>query len=142
MVIGIYRTMNSGNSMTVGSKQEYRRIWNTIAAIPRGRVASYGQIGELAGFARGARLVARALRYAPAEMKLPWHRVLNAQGKIAIPANSPSHKEQARRLANEDVPLIGGRVDMSRYRWQPDLDELIWGPLAFDADELTPGADE
>lgn len=128
--------------MAVGSKPEYRQIWSTIAAIPRGRVASYGQIGEIAGYARSARLVVRALRYAPVEMDLPWHRVLNAQGKIAIPAGSPSHKEQARRLASEDVPFIGGRVDMSRYRWQPDLDELMWGPLAFDAGELADGTDE
>jgi len=128
--------------MSANSKQDYQRIWNTIAAIPSGRVASYGQIGELAGYARGARLVARALRYAPIEMNLPWHRVLNAQGKIAIPANSPSHKEQARRLASEDVLFISGRVDMSRFRWQPDLDELMWGPLAFDADQSTEGPDE
>jgi methylated-DNA-protein-cysteine methyltransferase-like protein len=87
-------------------------------------------------------LVARALRYAPVEMNLPWHRVLNAQGKIAIPASSPSHKEQARRLASEDVPFLRGRVDMSRYRWQPDLDELMWGPLAFDTDEFTEGTNE
>ena len=122
--------------MSANSKQDYQKIWKTIAAIPSGRVASYGQIGELAGFARGARLVVRALRYAPGAMNLPWHRVLNAQGKIAIPASSPSHKEQARRLASEDVPFISGRVDMSRYRWQPDLDELMWGPLAFDTDKL------
>ena len=128
--------------MSANSKQDYRKIWNTIAAIPTGRVASYGQIGELAGYARGARLVARALRYAPVELKLPWHRVLNAQGKIAIPANSPSHREQARRLTSENVPFIGGRVDMSRFRWQPDLDELMWGPLAFDTDKLTEGTDE
>jgi len=128
--------------MGTASKQEYRRIWNTIAAIPRGKVASYGQIGELAGYARGARLVARALRYAPDELQLPWHRVLNAQGKIAIPDNSPSHGEQARRLASEDIPFIGGRVDMSRHRWQPDLDELMWGPLAFESDGLTGSADE
>jgi methylated-DNA-protein-cysteine methyltransferase-like protein len=128
--------------MSTNSKQDYQRIWNTIAAIPSGRVASYGQIGELAGYARSARLVTRALRYAPAEMNLPWHRVLNAQGKIAIPANSPSHKEQARRLANEDVPFISGRVDMSRFRWEPDLDEMMWGPLAFDTNKLSEDSDE
>lgn len=128
--------------MSANSKQDYQRIWNTIAAIPSGRVASYGQIGELAGYARGARLVARALRYAPIEMNLPWHRVLNAQGKIAIPATSPSHQEQARRLAGEDVTFISGRVDMSRFRWQPDLDELMWGPLAFDTDRSIEASDE
>jgi methylated-DNA-protein-cysteine methyltransferase-like protein len=128
--------------MGAALKPEYRRIWSTIAAIPRGRVASYGQIGELAGFSRGARLVVRALRYAPDDLDLPWHRVLNAQGKIAIPVNSPSHAEQARRLADEDVPMVAGRVDMDRYRWQPDLDELMWGPLAFNTDHLAGNVDE
>ena len=114
------------------AKDDYQKIWNTIAAIPAGRVASYGQVGELAGFARGARLVARALRYAPAELKLPWHRVLNVRGEVSIPRASSSHDEQIRRLAEESVPMTGGRVNMSEYRWQPDLDELMWGPIGFD----------
>jgi methylated-DNA-protein-cysteine methyltransferase-like protein len=114
-------------------KFDYRRIWRTIAAVPCGRVASYGEIAELAGHARGARLVARALREAPESLALPWHRIVNARGGISIPASSPARDEQVRRLTAESVPVIGYRIEMSRYRWQPDLDELIWGPPAFDS---------
>ena len=107
-----------------------------VAAIPAGRVASYGQIAELAGYKNGARLVGRALRLAPDGIDLPWHRVLNARGRISIPVAHGSHTEQVQRLSCELVRIVGDRVDMSRYRWQPDLDELVWGPSAFDPDWL------
>lgn len=113
------------------SNNSYPRIWNIVAAIPRGRVASYGQVAELAGIGRGARMVGWALGQAPDRAALPWHRVLNAQGKIAIPAGSRSRAEQIRRLTDEGIVVNDGKVDMRRYRWEPDLDELIWGPAAF-----------
>jgi methylated-DNA-protein-cysteine methyltransferase-like protein len=109
----------------------YPKIWNVVAAIPPGRVASYGQVAELAGIGRGARLVGWALGKAPDRAALPWHRVLNAQGKISIPAGSRSRTEQVRRLTEEGVVVNDGKVDMRRYRWEPDLDELLWGPAAF-----------
>lgn len=104
-------------------------IWRVIAAIPPGRVASYGQIAALAGLPRGARQVARALRQAPAELGLPWHRVLAVNGRIAIPASSAGHRTQIRRLRAEGVVMNDGRVNMRVYRWAPRLDELLWGPL-------------
>lgn len=104
-------------------------IWRVIAAIPSGRVASYGQVAALAGLPRGARQVARALRYAPAELDLPWHRVLAVNGRIAIPPSSSGHRTQIRRLRAEGVVVNAGRVNMRTYRWAPRLDELLWGPL-------------
>jgi len=109
----------------------YSRIWSAVAAIPYGRVASYGQIAELAGIARGARMVGWALGKAPDRMALPWYRVLNAQGRISIPKGSKARSEQIRRLTDEGIVVMDGRVDMRRYRWEPDLDELVWGPAAF-----------
>ena len=94
-------------------------------------MASYGQIAELTGIPRGARLVGWALRQAPRELNLPWHRVLNSQGRIALPANSSARRIQIDRLIAEAVVVVGDRVNMTRYRWQPDLDELVWGPVAF-----------
>jgi methylated-DNA-protein-cysteine methyltransferase-like protein len=105
-------------------------IWRVIAAIPPGRVASYGQVAALAGLPRGARQVVRALRHAPAELDLPWHRVLAVNGRIAIPAASSGYRTQIRRLRAEGVVLNAGRVNMRVYRWAPRLDELLWGPLA------------
>ncbi len=107
-----------------------RAIWRVIAAIPPGRVASYGQIAALAGLPRGARQVARALGRAPAELGLPWHRVIAVSGRIAIPASSPVYRTQISRLRAEGVVINAGRVNMRVYRWAPRLDELLWGPLA------------
>ena len=118
--------------LNTSRKDDYRRIWRTVAAVPSGRVASYGQIAELAGFSGRARLVVRALRDAPDSINLPWHRVVNVQGRISIPASNPARDEQLRRLVSESVAVTDGRIEMSRYRWQPDLDELVWGPPAFD----------
>ncbi|MBX6420737.1 MAG: MGMT family protein [Nevskia sp.] len=94
-------------------------ILRVVAAIPRGRVASYGQVARLAGLPRRARLVGAVLRAAPATPGLPWHRVLNAAGRIALPDGSPAAREQRRRLRAEGVAFVRGRVDLERYAWRP-----------------------
>ena len=78
-----------------------RRIWETIRDIPRGSVASYGQIADIAGIPRGARQVGYALRHVPEGMELPWHRVLQVSGKSAFSANSRAFARQRDRLAEE-----------------------------------------
>ena len=108
-----------------------RRIWETIRDIPQGSVANYGQIAEIAGIPRGARQVAYALRVAPPDLELPWYRVITSSGKIAFDPDSRQFRTQRDRLQEEDVPVINGKVDMSRYRWQPDLDELLWKPSSM-----------
>ncbi len=105
-----------------------RRILETIREIPRGRVASYGQVAEIAGIPRGARQVGYALRHSPPGLKLPWHRVLQSSGKSAFDPDSPAFREQKARLADEGIVVLNGKVDMAKYRWQPDLDELLWKP--------------
>lgn len=100
------------------------RAWQVVRSIPRGKVASYGQVAELAGMPRGARQVGRALRLAPDA--LPWHRVVTASGRIAFAAHSDAYRRQCACLSEEDVPVIGGRIDMQRFRWQPTLDERLW----------------
>jgi methylated-DNA-protein-cysteine methyltransferase-like protein len=91
-------------------------------------VASYGQIAEVAGIPRGARQVGWALRQLPAGQDVPWHRVITASGRIAFESGTPQFEEQKKRLMMDDVTVIAGRVDMQKYRWQPDLDELLWKP--------------
>ena len=107
-----------------------RRIWETIQDIPPGCVASYGQIAEIAGIPRGARQVGYALRYTPEGLKLPWHRVIRSSGKSAFDPNSRAFKTQHDRLADEGVVVLKGKVNMSKYRWDPDLDELLWKPTS------------
>jgi len=105
-----------------------RRIWETIQDIPKGCVANYGQVAEIAGIARGARQVAYALRHAPEGLELPWHRVIRSSGKSAFDPNSRHFKTQCDRLVAEGVAVINGKVDMKKYRWDPGLDELLWKP--------------
>ena len=108
-----------------------RRIWETIQDIPRGCVANYGQIAEIAGIPRGARQVGYALRHTPQGMELPWHRVVTSSGKSAFDPNSRHFKTQRERLANEDVAVVNGKVDMNKYRWAPELDEILWKPSSM-----------
>ncbi len=116
--------------MSTERERRLARIRDTIADIPRGSVSSYGQIAEIAGIPRGARQVGYALRTLPEGHEIPWHRVLQASGHIAFDGDSRQFAEQRRRLEAEGVAVISGRVDMTRYRWQPDLDELLWKPSA------------
>lgn len=104
----------------------YPRIWKVTSLIPRGSVASYGQIADLAGLPGRARLVSKALKDAPRELDLPWHRIINAQGKISLPKNSESYREQRERLLMEGVRVRDGKVDMGLYQWQPDLLQLLF----------------
>ena len=117
--------------MAESSTGSFRRVWNVVEAIPEGTVASYGQVAKLAGLNGGARRVGGALAKAPDRTSMPWHRIIKADGKIALPAGSPGRQEQIKRLEQEGVTVVSGRVDMQQFQWQPDMDELLWGPMAF-----------
>ena len=116
---------------TLDRETRMRRIWETIQDIPKGAVANYGQIAEIAGVPRGARQVAYALRHAPTGLDLPWHRVITSSGKSAFDRDSRHYQIQRDRLSEEGVPLINGKVDMKKYRWEPGLDELLWKPSSM-----------
>ncbi len=103
-----------------------RKIWKTVASIPRGYVATYGQIADLAGCGRAARMVGRSMSKAPASKKLPWHRVINASGQISLPVDSKGYITQRERLLSEGIVFRGKRVDLKTFQWQPTLDELLW----------------
>jgi methylated-DNA-protein-cysteine methyltransferase-like protein len=85
-------------------------IWHAVCAIPRGQVSTYGAVARVAGFPGRARQAGFALRVAPKELHLPWHRVVGAGGRIVFPKFSAEHKEQARRLRAEGVSIQNGRV--------------------------------
>jgi methylated-DNA-protein-cysteine methyltransferase-like protein len=96
-------------------------IWNVVSSIPRGQVSTYGAVARAAGLPGRARQAGFALRVAPDELNLPWHRVLGAGGRIVFPPASRHYKEQARRLRAEGVPIKDGRVAASAIT---ELDEL------------------
>ena len=101
----------------------YERIWDVVAEIPYGKVATYGQIARIAGLGDRARLVGYALHSTPDGMNLPWHRVINAQGRISFPKDSPSYRRQQELLATEQIEFINGRLDLAVYRWQPGAED-------------------
>lgn len=85
-----------------------------ILSIPKGKVATYGQVAEAAGYPRHHRAVARFLRAEPSD-RLPWHRVLGAGGEIKLPFEAGA--EQRLRLRMEGVTFRGKRVNMQRHRF-------------------------
>jgi len=103
------------------------RILAAVRAIPRGQVAGYGEVARRAGLPGRARLVARVLA-ANDDAALPWHRVVRADGRIALPPGSAGWREQSRRLVAEGVQVDQGRVRMPRAGGPGRLDVLLWGP--------------
>ena len=98
----------------------YRRIYEVIRLIPRGRVATYGQIAALAGIPRHARQVGYALAHMPAGMTLPWHRVVNASGRVSLRSRPGSDDFQQVLLEAEGMEFgPDGRISLSKYRWAP-----------------------
>jgi methylated-DNA-protein-cysteine methyltransferase-like protein len=95
------------------------RIWQVVFAIPAGRVCTYGEVARLAGLPRAARRVGAALKGLPPETALPWHRVINAQGRISLPPGSSAHARQRERLEAEGVLFkLNGAVDLRRFGWR------------------------
>lgn len=97
------------------------RIYAVIKQIPEGSVATYGDIANLAGLPRHARLVGYALNALPQDSDVPWYRVVNSQGQLSLAKLSATGAaEQHERLVNEGVEFsTAGRVALKKYRWQP-----------------------
>ena len=96
-----------------------RRVKGLIKAIPRGRVATYGQIAALAGNYRGARQVVRVLHASSGKDGLPWHRIINSRGRIGLPKGR-GFETQRRLLLAEGVRCdASGRVDLGHFQWEP-----------------------
>ena len=91
-------------------------VWRLVRRIPRGRVATYGQLAGLLGRPRAARAVGRAMHGCPRDV--PWHRVVNASGGISRRARMESMVTQHLLLVREGVALHGGRVVLTRHLWR------------------------
>lgn len=115
------------------------RVYALVAAIPAGRVATYGQIAALAGHPRRARHVGNALAAPepPRHPGLPWHRVINAQGRISRRGGAEAVTEdisngQMRLLQAEGIAFGAGRVDLDQFRWRPEEEGASLGKILGD----------
>ena len=100
----------------------YDRIYAVIAAIPEGKVATYGQVAALAGLPGHARQVGYALRAAPDGLNLPWQRVINGQGQVSLRSGIGLEEGYQRHLLEEEgvVFTLAGKVDLKEYQWEPE----------------------
>lgn len=101
------------------ASDNYKRIYAVVRRIPRGRVASYGQIAELAGIPRHARQVGYALHHLPDESGVPWQRVLNASGAVAKRAYPEDARWQRDLLEDEGVEFDPHGCVLPRFFWKP-----------------------
>lgn len=102
-----------------GTLKPFERIYSVVARIPRGRVATYGQVARLAGRVT-ARLVGYAMAATPDHLDLPWQRVINARGEVSPRKHGDGHLSQRRLLEREGVRFDErGRIELARFAWRP-----------------------
>lgn len=114
----------AGRDAPASERDEVRqRLLAVVDSIPRGAVATYAQVAREAGLPRHARLVGALLSALPARSSLPWHRVLNAQGRVSL-RDSRGCREQRGLLEAEGVAFDArDRVDLARFRWRAGAPE-------------------
>ena len=108
----------------------FEQIYGVVRCVPPGKVATYGQIAQLVGMARGARTVGWAMRAIPEGSDVPWQRVINSRGTISFQPGSPGEAVQRALLEAEGVVFDEqGRVDLKVYGWAGldpvELNELL-----------------
>ena len=102
------------------SNELAQMILAVVSQIPKGKVASYGQIAKLAGLPKHARLVGRVLGQIEDRTAIPWHRVINSQGKMST-TQLTEHGDHLQQilLLSEGVVVISGRVNLKQFAWVP-----------------------
>lgn len=93
----------------------YEKIYEAVKTIPKGRVATYGQVAAMAGNFRMSRVVGNALHKNPDPQSIPCHRVVNAKGELAKAFVFGGINVQAKRLENEGVKVVDGKVDLKVF---------------------------
>jgi methylated-DNA-protein-cysteine methyltransferase-like protein len=98
--------------------EAYQRIYAVVRRIPRGKVATYGQVATLAGLTNAARQVGYALHGLRASTALPWHRVINSAGRISLSAEVGGIEQRFRLLKEGVLVDEAGRIPLARYQWR------------------------
>jgi methylated-DNA-protein-cysteine methyltransferase-like protein len=99
----------------------YDRVYAVIRRIPRGRVATYGQIAMLAGLPGQARMVGYALASLPARSRVPWQRVVNAEGRVSVRRGGSGVEALQRAMLRREGVRFGASdaIPLAVYRWRP-----------------------
>ena len=100
------------------SSNSYKKIWLAVEKIPKGKVATYGQVARISRLPRQARLVGYALHNLPYGIDIPWQRVINHQGQISFPEKSSSYNRQRNLLESEGIAFVKGKIDLKLYGWK------------------------
>jgi methylated-DNA-protein-cysteine methyltransferase related protein len=100
--------------------KSFNVIWEVVSEVPIGKVTTYGDVARLCGLPGQARLVGYALHHLPENMKIPWHRVINSQGRISFPPSSSYNRIQRKLLKAEGIRFDGDRVMLMKYQWLRD----------------------
>lgn len=113
--------------MPTNTNGTYARIYQCIAKIPHGKVATYGQVAKLIS-ASGPRQIGYALSSIPPGVDIPWHRVINAKGEISPRSGSEQlgdHEQYSRLVAEGIVVNKNSKINLSQHQWQPTFDDLL-----------------
>lgn len=106
-------------------KSSFERIYDVVKQIPKGKVATYGQVAALAGNKRWSRVVGYALHVNPDPGNIPCHRVVNREGEVSKAFAFGGENRQIALLKNEGVKVEGTRVNLEKYRWQQVTMEMM-----------------
>ncbi len=107
---------------TADLQPQYLKIYEVVRRIPRGKVATYGQIARLAGLGRSARQVGYALFRLPENTRVPWQRVVNAQATVSPLPFLGGPEIQRAKLEAEGIRFdANGRIDFAKFRWSEGL---------------------
>lgn len=100
----------------------YPKIYDVVRLIPYGKVATYGQVAELAGLIGKPRVVGYALYRVTAQDEIPWHRVINAKGEVSRSSLRDGNDDlQQLLLEAEGIIFVKRKLDLAKYRWRPDF---------------------
>ena len=99
----------------------YASIWKSVKRIPRGKVSTYGSIARMSGIPGHARQVGYALHNLPLGADIPWHRVINSQGRISLPTHNGKYQKQQVLLEAEGIPFMNNKVSLTLYGWKTHL---------------------
>ncbi|NJM96209.1 MAG: methyltransferase [Phormidesmis sp. RL_2_1] len=103
----------------------YPKIYDVVRLIPYGKVATYGQVADLAGLIGKPRVVGYALYRLSPNTDIPWHRVINAKGEVSRSSLRDGNDDlQQLLLEREGITFIKGKLDFAQYRWRPNFTVL------------------